>query len=338
MSMNFYKKIEEFKRQVSFLSVLENQGYQIDKHKSYGTSKTYTKEGVSDIILSIREDGTHQFFERSSGTKGDIVDFHTRVMGVNFKDIIEIPINININNSADKTLKLEKKEKRSLQESHQKTIQTFFQDHNGKEINIKNPQNCDKNNYLSSIRKINLSLILSLRSSLGFFREAVRFRTYLVDEKNKWVEVGHITYKLGIDGKTRKYNGKNLIKGLSILSSIPNVNLQREKKNPIYLFAENPIDALSYAQLHKISSFCVVATCGTPSKPALESLNFFKDKLGKKIILADNDEEGKRLADLIAKNIKTSTIVFPDKPFKDFNEELVSKEKNLSGRDKMVNF
>ena len=126
MSMNFYKKIEEFKRKVSFLSVLENQGYQIDKHKSCGTSKTYKKEGFSDIILSIRRDGTHQFFERSSGIKGDIVDFHTRVMGINFKDIIEIPININTNNSADKTLKLEKKEEKSLEESHQKTVQDFF--------------------------------------------------------------------------------------------------------------------------------------------------------------------------------------------------------------------
>ena len=325
--MNFYKKIEEFKRKVSFLSVLENQGYQIDKHKSCGTSKTYTKEGASDIILSIREDGTHQFFERSTRSKGDIIDFHTKVMGINFKDIIEIPININTNNSADKTLKLEKKEEKSLEESHQKTIQDFFQDHSGRRINIKIPQNCDKNNYLTSIRKINLSYVLKLRSSVGFFERAARFKTYLVNEKNKWVEVGHITYKLGIDGKTRKYNGKNLIKGLSIVSSISNPNFQREKKDPIYLFAENPIDALSYAQLHKISSFCVVATCGTPSKPALESLNFFKDKLGKKIILADNDEEGKRLADLIAKNIKTSTIVFPDKPFKDFNEELVLKEK-----------
>ena len=326
MSINFHKKIEEFKRQVSFLSVLENQGYQIDKHKSCGTSKTYKKEGVSDIILSIREDGTHQFFERSTRSKGDIIDFHTKVMGVNFRDIIEIPINMNINNSADKTLKLEKKEKKSLQESHQKTIQTFFQDHNGKEINIKNPQNCDKNNYLTSIRKINLSYVLKLRSSVGFFERAARFKTYLVNEKNKWVEVGHITYNLGMDGKTKKYNGKNLIKGLSIVSSISNPNFQREKKYPIYLFAENPIDALSYAQLHKISSFCLVATCGTPSKPALESLNFFKNK-NEKIILADNDKEGKRLAELIAKNIKTSTIVFPDKPFKDFNEELVLKEK-----------
>ena len=328
MSINFYKKIEEFKRKVSFLSVLENQGYKIDKYKSCGTSKTYKKEGVSDIIISIREDGTHQFFERSTRSKGDIIDFHTRVMGINFKDIIEVPINrnINTNNFASTDLKLEKKEKKSLEESHQNTVQDFFQDHSGRRINIKIPQNCDKNNYLTSIRKINLSYVVKLRSSVGFFERAARFKTYLVNEKNKWVEVGHITYKLGIDGKTRKYNGKNLIKGLSIVSSIPNPNFQREKKNQIYLFAENPIDALSYAQLHKISSFCVVATCGTPSKPALESLDFFKNK-NEKIILADNDGEGKRLADLIAKNIKTSTIVFPDKPFKDFNEELVLKEK-----------
>ena len=162
---------------------------------------------------------------------------------------------------------------------------------------------------------------LLIPESIKATNEAILFPLIKLNKEGKGELVDIVPYAFK-EEEVNKLEADDKKDGLIVFVVMKPNDIELEK--PQLLIAEEPLDAISYAQMNDIENYIVIATAGSPSKKQLKQLEILKNEDIEKIVISRNNVIKDFNANIISKAVDSSFKIQPFGKFKDFNEQLVS--------------
>jgi len=198
----------------------------------------------------------------------------------------------------------------------------------------------ENNNYLTRTKRL-ATVHFASKNSAKVSSNEISFSMFSLKlskegKKNLIVEASNIvTYKEGLAKPILKQNPTNK-EGL-VFFEVNKKDNSIKKEPSVLLISDNPIEAISYAQLEKIDNYVVISTAGEPTRKQLDEIHqtgIVKEVNVPVIVVASNGYNNKKNALLLEKVSNANEIVTPVTSVRTFNQLLKREKKETSSRKK----